>query len=234
LYRILVHVITDLFLVILMKKSTTSIIAVMLVASLTYPSAFAEANIGDKLSFASSLEETLGHFWAIEQNLDDNNAELALVHATHPIAELYDSMKPQLKAINPEFDAKIHKTLLDLGSKTGSTVTRQDAQKAIDDAKQIIADARNLVVGDKISNDVAFKVKLMQVLLETSIAEYGEAVSDGVLGEMAEFQDGCAVVWRSQQIFESIRPDRESHIAEESDEFYADLWTAYDKRKTPK
>ncbi|MEC4848913.1 MAG: PEFG-CTERM sorting domain-containing protein, partial [Nitrosarchaeum sp.] len=54
---------------------------------------FAESD-QDKLSFASSLEETLGHFWALENNLDEKNAELALVHATHPISELYESMKP--------------------------------------------------------------------------------------------------------------------------------------------
>ena len=56
----------------------------------------------EKLEFAGYLEESLGHFWAIEQNLDDNNAELALVHATHPIAELYLLMKPELVEANPE------------------------------------------------------------------------------------------------------------------------------------
>jgi len=101
-----------------MIKSTTSIImAITLITILTSQSVLAESEYENKLSFAGSLEETLGHFWAIEQNLDDNNAELALVHANHPIAELYDSMKPDLKAANPEFDAKIQKTLMDLGKK---------------------------------------------------------------------------------------------------------------------
>src|SRR5574338_924817 len=112
---------------------------------------FAYAEDDEKLSFAGYLEETLGHFWAIEKNLDDKNAELALVHATHPIAELYDSMKPELKEANPEFDAKVQKTLMDLRIKTGPDVTREDAQAALDEAKSIIEEARILVVGEETS-----------------------------------------------------------------------------------
>jgi predicted secreted protein with PEFG-CTERM motif len=197
------------------------------------PSQFALAESEDeKLSFAGSLEETLGHFWAIEQNLDDGNAELALVHATHPIAELYDSMKPELKEANPEFDAKVQKTLMDLGKKTGSDVTRQDAQLALDEAKKIIQEARILVVGD-LSNDVSFKAKLIQGLLKTSIEEYAEGVQNGQIEMMAEFQDGSAFVWQSQQIFDEIKSELPEHEVEESEEFYSDLWDAYDKKSDP-
>ncbi|MEX0861549.1 PEFG-CTERM sorting domain-containing protein [Nitrosopumilus sp.] len=186
-----------------------------------------------KIEFASSLEETLGHFWALEQNLDDNNAELALIHATHPIAELYDSMKPVLKASDPSLDVKVQDTLMKLQDKANTKVSRAQAQQAIDDAKDVVAIARSTVVGDELSDETAFKVKLMQVLLETSIAEYGEAVSDGVIGEMAEFQDGSAFVWRSQQIFAEIESDIDHHTVEEIEELYVDLWAAYDARADP-
>ncbi|GBH35114.1 hypothetical protein NZNM25_19050 [Nitrosopumilus zosterae] len=194
--------------------------------------AFAES-VQEKSEFASSLEETLGHFWALEQNLDDKNAELALIHATHPISELYDSMKPQLKAADPALDAQVQKTLMDLKDKANTTISRAQAQQAIDNAKGVVAIARSTIVGDELSNDSAFKVQLMKVLLDTSIAEYGEAVSDGVIGEMAEFQDGSAFVWRSQQIFAEIESDIDAHIAEEIDESYEDLWNAYDAKADP-
>jgi predicted secreted protein with PEFG-CTERM motif len=187
----------------------------------------------NKADFASSLEETLGHFWALEQNLDDNNAELALIHATHPIAELYDSMKPVLKSSDPNLDVKVQDTLMKLQDRANTKVSRAEAQQAIDDAKGVVAIARSTVVGDELSDETAFKVKLMQVLLETSIAEYGEAVSDGVIGEMAEFQDGSAFVWRSQQIFAEIESDIPTHEAEEIEELYVDLWAAYDARADP-
>jgi len=194
---------------------------------------FAESE-DEKLSFASSLEETLGHFWAIEQNLDDGNAKLALVHATHPIAELYSSMKPDLKEANPEFDAKVQKTLMDLGKKTGSDITREDAQLAIDEAKKIIQEARMLIVGEELSQDTAFKVKLIQELLKTSSSEYEEGVMNGQVEMMAEFQDGSAFVWRSQQIFDEIKSDLPKQETKEIEGFYSDLWSAYEKKSDPK
>jgi len=218
----------------IMIKSITSIVmGLVLVTILTSQFALADSAYDEKISFAGSLEETLGHFWAIEKNLDDNNAELALVHASHPIAELYASMKPELKEANPEFDAKVEKTLLDLGKKTGSDVTRQDAQKAIDEAKGIIQEARILVVGQELSEDTTFKAKLIQDLLKTSIGEYEEGVKDGQIEMMAEFQDGSAFVWRSQQIFDEIKSELPEHEVEVAEEFYLDLWNAYDKKSNP-
>lgn len=216
----------------MIKSITSTIVAITLITILPSQFALAESE-DDKLSFAGSLEETLGHFWAIEQNLDDNNAELALVHAAHPIEELYSSMKPELKEANPEFDAKIQKTLMDLGKKTGSDVTREDAQIAIDEAKEIIQEARILIVGKELSQDTAFKAKLMQGLLKTSIGEYAEGVKNGQIEMMAEFQDGSAFVWRSQQIFDEIKSNLPEHESEEIAEFYSDLGNAYDTRSSP-
>ena len=82
-----------------MKKTTAIFFSIIVLG--TVPVAFADS---EKVEFAAYVEETLGHFWALEQNLDDNNAELALVHATHPIAELYNLMKPHLQATDPQLD----------------------------------------------------------------------------------------------------------------------------------
>jgi len=190
-------------------------------------------SVDEKLEFGAGLEETLGHFWALEQNLDDGNAELALIHATHPISELYDAMKPQLKAADPALDDKVNTTLLDLKDEASTDVSRSAAQSAIDDAKEVVAIARSTIVGDKLSNDTGFKVALIGTLLETSIAEYAEAVENGVIGEMAEFQDGSAFVWRSQVIFDEIKSDLPEHPAEEIEELYEALETAYDSRSSP-
>ena len=184
----------------------------------------------EKLEFAGYLEESLGHFWAIEQNLDDNNAELALVHATHPIAELYLLMKPELVEANPEFDSKVQQTLMQLAKKTGQDVTRQDAQIAINDAKQVIEEARDIVVGKETSNELGFQVLLIQNLLKSSVQEYREGVIDGQIDLMPEFQDGSSFVWRSQQIFEKIKTDLPQEDAKEINLVYSDLWNAYDNR----
>ncbi len=215
-----------------MLKSLLAVLTLVVIAS-SASTAFADTDYDERLAFAGSLEETLGHFWAIEQNLDDDNAELALVHATHPIAELYDIMKPVLQSNSPDLDSKVNQILMDLGKKTGQDVTRQDAQDAIDEAKDVVEIARTAIVGDELSQDLNFKMKLMQGLLETSKGEYEEAITDGEISMMAEFQDGSAFVWRSQQIFDEIKSELPEHEAEEIEEFYGDLWSGYDSRANP-
>jgi len=187
----------------------------------------------EKLDFASSLEETLGHFWAIEQNLDEGNAELALVHATHPIAELYESMKPELSEHDPELDKKVQDTLMQIQNKANTKVSRAQAQVALDEAKQVIEIARSTVVGDELSNDPLFKAHLIKSLLKTSISEYEEAVHDGAIQEMAEFQDGSAFVWESEKIFNSVKSEFEPNISNEIEEYYEDLWNAYENKVEP-
>jgi len=76
---------------------------------------------------------------------------LTSVHATHPISELYSLMKPELEEHDLDFDVKVKNTLMELGQKAGSTTTRTDAQKAINDAKVIIEQARILVMGKDLS-----------------------------------------------------------------------------------
>ena len=213
-------------------NKTIVLTLVATVVFLTTQNAFAES-YQDKVDFASYLEETLGHFWAIEQNLDEKNAELALVHATHPIAELYDLMKPQLKQSDPILDEQVQDTLMQLQHRATTDVSREQAQKALEDAKGVVEIARSTIVGDELSNDPTFKAELIKNLLETSISEYSEAVSDGAIEEMAEFQDGSAFVWRSEQIFNSIQSDIDSTMADEINEYYEDLWNAYDIRADP-
>ncbi len=212
-----------------MTKIVTVLTVLITLGSI--PFVFAASHNDDKLEFAGTLEETLGHFWALEQNLDEENAELALIHATHPIAELYDTMSMHLED-NPEFDAKLKETLLDLQNKANTEVSREDAQTAIDKAKEIISEARMIVVGEDLSNDSTFKIQLINQLLETAKVEYQEAVSDGIIGEMAEFQDGSAFVWRSQQILDTIS-DLENQAVDDIESKYDDLWAIFDSRADP-
>ena len=211
-----------------MNKIALGILSIIVLVS--SPLAFADSDTDAKLEFAGTLEETLGHFWALEMNLDESNSELALIHATHPISELYETMSVHLKA-NPEFNEKLEQTLLELKDNTSTSVTRNDAQSAIDDAKEIIQEARDIVIGEELSNDSAFKAQLINGLLETSKVEYTEAIENGEIIEMAEFQDGSAFIWRSQQIFEEIRSDVAS--SGKVNDTYVEIWEAYEQRHTP-
>ena len=166
-------------------------------------------------------------------NLDENNSKLALVHATHPISELYGTMSEHLRD-NPDFAQKLEQTLFELKDKASTDVTREEAQLAIDYSKEIIQEAREIVVGPKLSDDSEFKMQLIIGLLETSKVEYKEAIDDGVIVEMAEFQDGSAFVWQSQQIFKSLENNLDPTDSERINEYYVQVWSNFDNRSTPK
>ncbi len=208
-------------------------------ATLAVPAAFAngaggvESELRDKADFAGGLEEALGHFWALELNLDEDNAELAVVHATHPVAELYDAMKPTLASTDPALDRLMADTLEGLADRASTDVSRAEAQRAIEDAKGVVEAARMAVVGDALASDPVFKMKLMKGLLETSVAEYGEAVENGQITEMAEFQDGSAFVWRAGVIFDEIRGDIDGGAAAEIDSAFGAVNAAYDGLAAP-
>ena len=176
----------------------------------------------------------LGHFHAIEKNLDENNRELASVHAMHPLTDLYDLISPQSQERDIKLDSELRQTLTELNGKTTSAgVTREQAQEAIDAAKDLVEITRATVVGDDYDK-TNFKIKLITGLLETSIAKYGTAVADGQINETAEFQDSSAFVWKSQQIFSTIESQVPEHESEEITVFYEDLQNAYDEKFDPK
>jgi len=208
-------------------------VAVALVATTPHIAYGEDIGIPERLEFGAALEETLGHFRALELNLDAGNEELAMTHATHPVAELYDSMKPTLVAADPALDRKLGSILGELRDKASTKVSRSAAQSAIDDAKEAVEEARMAVIGADLSSDPAFKLNLMATLLETSIAEYGEAVSDGRITEMAEFQDGSAFVWRAEQILRTMEDDLGEDDYEELVEVFGEINEAYSDRLDP-
>ena len=89
------------------------------------------------------------------------------------------------------------------------------------------------MVGDTLSADPNFRLLLMKSLLDTSIVEYGVAISNGQIAELAEFQDGQAFVVRSQQIFGEISSEIDEEDAAEIDGHYTALNAAYDETADP-
>lgn len=183
----------------------------------------------EKKDFDLYIEKSLAHIHALELNLDVQKYDLAMMHATHPIAELYDLMKPELDEHNAKLSEQLKQVLLDLGKKTGKDANPQDARAVIEDAKQVIEQARTTVVGEE-SEETDFKAAVIADLLESSIGEYTEGVSDGKITKIVEYQDASAFVWRSQQIYDTIKSHVTSEQADKIDKLYADLADAYEKK----
>src|SRR3990172_4206998 len=216
-----------------MDKKILGIFALTFILALSLNAIPVFAEEDETVEFAGYLEEMLGHFHAIENNLDENNRQLATTHALHPIAELYDLISPELQEHDTELDSELKQALFELNDKTTSAgITREQAQEAIDEARDLVDIVRATVVGDEYDK-TNFKIKLIIGLLETAQIEYEEAVSGGEIKEMTEFQDGSAFIWQSQQIYSAIESEIPEHEAEEIAEFYDDLLSAFDSKSDP-
>jgi hypothetical protein len=119
---------------------------------------------------------------------------------------------------------------LDLQHKANTEVNREEAQQAIDDAKAVVAEAQSIVIGD-LANDDSFKAQLANILLETSKVEYAEAINDGIIEEMAEFQDGSAFVWRAKELLATMNID--PAITDSISSNIVAVEQAYDERASP-
>ena len=214
-----------------MNKKILSVIFTTVLVLLISENAYAESDYDEKLGFAKALEETLGHFWAIEQNVDAGNAELSLVHATHPIAELYDSIKPMLKQHDAVLDEKLQKALINLP--VTIELNPNDAKATITELQDLVDQSRTTVVGDELYSDVSFQLDLIKGLLATTKVEYAEAVSNGEIHELAEFQDGSAFVWKSEQIFDRVSTELSPQESKEIKEHYKELVDAFELKQDP-
>ncbi|NJK78027.1 MAG: hypothetical protein HC944_03980 [Nanoarchaeota archaeon] len=76
-------------------------------------------------------------------------------------------------------------------------------------------------------------MQLINQLLETSKVEYKEAVVNGIIEEMAEFQDGSAFIWQSQQIYDTIK-DVNPTDSEKINQLYEKVWNDFEIRSDPK
>ena len=211
------------------------VLAITIIAALALvpTTSIALAYDQEKVDLAGGFEEAMGHLWALEFNLNAGDYGLANTHALHPVAELYASMKPALVAADPAADAAIANALNSLSDRTGSDVPLAEALEVVEATRSIIDYARNATIGP-ISEEANFKLIQVKMLLETSIVEYGVAVSDGQIVERAEFQDGLAFVVRSDQILDTIDAADIGHsTASFVKESLAAVQSAYDQKADP-
>lgn len=208
-----------------------SLLAIIVVLIFSVVPAFAQTAFDDKKKdFDVYVEETLAHIKAAEDNLDQNNNDLALSHLTQPMTGLYVLMKPELDESNPALSQKIQQTLSNLGDRISKSTSRQDAQNVLDDAKQSLANARDAVVGNVLYDNIQFKVDVINDLLENTIDYYGKGVSNGTIISPVDFQTASAFVWKSKQLYADIKPQIPNDKIKEIDEHYGELSSAYEQK----
>jgi hypothetical protein len=188
------------------------------------------------VEFVSNIEQIRGHLDQALINKESGNNTLAQAHSLHPIEEVYSSIEDQLVNQNSTLNQTLSAALQNLSS-TITTADLQDIESQIDYVNMLLNDTvQALVPSSELNNNPAFNASVVARLLDLAGHEYGEAVANGTIIEVVEYQDAQAFIHRAESIFKSSASKINqslAHEVEEVNEFFSNLNRAVNNRDNP-
>ena len=162
----------------------------------------------------AALEQIRGHHLASLELFEAGDATGALAHATHPVAEIIDSIRGDLTEAGA--DVAVIDSALQAVITAAQGTSEEALTAAIDAADQALQGAAEAVAGATPSN--AHVGSVISSLLATAAHEYAEAIVDGAVVETIEYQDAYAFVTRAHELYGWIQAAVEAAAASEAEE----------------
>lgn len=213
------------------KTLSISLLTLISLSSLSVFPAFAQSTYDEsQKNFAVALEKSIADIETATTNLNQNEKDLSIIHASLPGDELYNLMKPELDEYDSKMSEQVKQILSGLGDNVKNSANTQAAQNYLDGAKQILENAKIAVLGKTLANNIQFKIMIIKELLESSIGEYEESVSDGKITTMPSFQEGSGFVLHSQELYSDMKPQLSADQVVAIEKAYSDLADAYNKK----
>jgi hypothetical protein len=182
-----------------------------------------EATSSDEhVEFAANLEYIRGHLAQAVANKQAGNSELAIAHAGHPVEEVYSLIEGELAEHNADLNEELGEALTDLANQING-VSVQQVQTEVANINSLLDGAETAVISESERSDPAFNARVAIAVLDTAEHEYQEAVEDGEIVEMVEYQDSTAFIAQAEAIFTSIQGEMPEEEAEEVAEFFEQL-----------
>jgi hypothetical protein len=186
---------------------------------------------GGNVEFAANLEYIRGHLAKAVENKQANNTELAIAHAGHPVEEVYTLIEAAIQEQNATLNTELEESLTSLANQI-DTMTLEQVQTEVSEITEMLDQAESAVLGDEMG-EPEFAAQVAIAVLETAQLEYSEAVEDGQIVEMIEYQDSAAFIAQAKGIFESIKAEMPEHEAEEVVGFFEQLDSLTASNATP-
>ena len=188
------------------------------------------------VEFVSNIEQIRGHLDQALINKESENITLAEAHTLHPIEEIYSSIEDQLANQNSTLNQTISAALQNLpSSATNATLQEFESQK--DYVDTLLNDSMQAVVPSaEFSNNPAFNASVVGRLLHVAGHEYEEAVENGTVKAIVEYQDAQAFIFRAHPVFNSSASNINqsmAHEVEEVNEFFSKLNGAVNNKEGP-
>ncbi len=161
------------------------------------------------VNFTSKIQQIDGHLNASLLNKYDGNESLAFAHATHPIAEVYPFVAPQIAKTNESLNQSLYSILVNLPEVSRNS-TNDQYFSTIQSAKAILKDITNEVIPKNLQNDVLFNSFVIVNLLDLAGYEYQAAVNNGTITAIFEYQDSKAFIQQAEKLMSIFYIDPET------------------------
>jgi hypothetical protein len=188
------------------------------------------------VEFVSNIEQIRGHLDQALINKESENNTLAEAHTLHPIEEIYSSIEDQLANQNSTLNQTLSAALQNLPS-SATNATLQEFESQIDYVNTLLNDSMQTVVPSaEYSNNPVFNASVVGRLLHVAGHEYEEAVENGTVKAIVEYQDAQAFIYGAHLVFNSSASNINqsmAHEVEEVNEFFSNLNGAVNNKEDP-
>ena len=188
------------------------------------------------IDFVSNIEQIRAHLDAAMMNKQAGNNSLAQAHTLHPIAEIYSSIEAQIANANMTLNQTLASNLNELSQMVNSSTTDEfntQAQKI----NRLVNQTVKQVVPVETANNSTFGLAVVADLLSIASEEYGEAIENGKIKEIVEYQDGQAFVSRAQDLMVQTSStgllQEQTLEIQETNKLFSDLNTAIQNKSSP-
>ena len=165
------------------------------------PSIYAQQSIVNDYEFHDYLEQMIGHLDASIINVQSNNSVLAVAHALHPIEEIVDIINNRLiqtnETLTKEFTNKLNNYV--------NTVQSDNINKIITDKielENLLNDAIAQSISLEKRNNRDYILNVTAELITIASEEFNEAMYNGQIINLLEYQDGQQFIKRAIMLLE--------------------------------
>jgi hypothetical protein len=187
------------------------------------------------VGFGSNIEQIRGHLDQAVANKEIGNTTLAMAHTLHPIEEIYSSIDVQIDATDPSLNQSLSSSLSQLSNMVDNSTVEEFRTKALD-INGLLNDTVGKVIPAQETNSSAFNLMVIGNLLSVADNEYKEAIENGQLKEIVEYQDGQAFILRANSVFNEsspLIPQEKSTEIPEINAFFAELGNSVQEMSNP-
>jgi len=188
-----------------------------------------------QVDFLSNIEQIRGHLNAATMNEEAGNNSLANAHTLHPIAEIYSSIEPLISNANSTLNNTLASDLNQLSQMVNTSSLDEFGAQSQKINALLNQTIQQVIPIETISNST-FKLGVVSDLLSIAGTEYSEAVENGTITEMVEYQDGQAFITRAQDVFsqasQTLPPEMGTEV-QETDQFFSGLNMAIQNKSNP-